>query len=450
MVLQQNTKVKLWGWATPGEVIKVKCSWAKVSIDVTASADSSWVVFINTPKGSYNKENIAFSGIQQKKDESIKLKNILIGEVWFASGQSNMEMPLDGFTNCPVGGANEEIAYSVKYKDKIHFVTVPQVAARLPQKEIEGRWQEASPETAPSFSATGWFFATTLSKVLDVPIGIINCSWGGSCIEGWLKEETLKTYHDVDLNEIEMDKSRQTFYKLPLGWPLVMYNGMTHPLENYTVKGFLWYQGESNIGKETTYTDRLVALINQMRDEWKLGDLPFYFVEIAPYNYGGHNEGALLREAQYKAELMLPNVGMVSTNDLVEDYELNQIHPHNKKAVGERLAFMALNNTYGMKTIVCNGLEYQSMRIDSNKIVVKFKGAEKGFNRYTDVKGFEIAGSDKVFYPADVKVGYGRIIVSSPNVPQPIAVRYAFKDFQPGNFGNTRGLPLIPFRTDKW
>jgi sialate O-acetylesterase len=446
MVLQQNTKARLWGWATPGETIKVKCSWYKIPVTATASADSSWTVSVPTPKGSYTKENISFSGIQRGKSESIALKNILIGEVWFASGQSNMEMPMNGFTNCPVGGANEEIVFAGQYKDKIHFVTVPKIATRTPQKETEGKWNEASPKNTSMFSATGWFFATTMNKVLNVPIGVINCSWGGSIVEGWIKESTLKTYPDIDLSKIEIDKNRQVFYKAPL----VMYNGMAFPLEKYTVKGFLWYQGESNTGREKTYADRLATLIKQMRDEWKLGDLPFYYVEIAPFNYGGHNSGALLREAQYKVQYMVPNAGMISTNDLVEDYELNQIHPHNKKAVGERLAFMALNNTYGMKSVACRGLEYESMKADGNKIELRFKGADNGFNRSTGIIGFEIAGSDKVFHPADVNVGRGSVTVSSPDVAQPVAVRYGFKDFQPGNFGNTRGLPLVPFRTDNW
>lgn len=446
MILQQKNNAKIWGWASPGEVIKIKCSWNNQIVTATASKDSSWIAYLKTPEGSYASQKISIASEKNKTDK-IDLKNILIGEVWFASGQSNMEMPLNGFTSCPVAGANQEIAFSGEYKNKIHFVTIPKTAARTPQKEVEGKWQEASPETSPWFSATGWFFATTLNKSLNVPIGIINCSWGGSKVEGWLNEETLKNYPDIDLSKVPNQK-----YNVHYLTPLVMYNGMAHPLIGYTIHGFIWYQGESNIGKSHTYSDRLSTLIKLWRSEWKQGDLPFYYVEIAPFNYGDKDQGALLREAQYKVQNIVSNCGMISTNDLASDYELNQIHPHNKKAVGERLAYMALHNAYNEKFVECRGPEYQSMNIDGDKAIIKFKYDENGFNRSNGIKGFEIAGSDSIFHPANATVDATNktVIVNSPEVQVPVAVRYAFKDFSIGNFANTRELPAVPFRTDNW
>lgn len=232
---------------------------------------------------------------------------------------------------------------------------------------------------------------------------------------------------------------------------MIMYNGMLKPLQNYTIKGFLWYQGESNLGKHNTYAQRLATMVNLWREEWGLGTLPFYFVEIAPYEYGDNILGALLREAQFKAQELIPSSGMISTNDLVEPFEARNIHPRNKTTVGKRLCYLALTRTYGVKGIVDQGPIYQSMDIKDGKAIIRFSNAPEGFSRMNGIEGFEVAGADKVFYPAVAEVDWNKhIIVSSDQVPQPVAVRYAFKNFQPGNLHNHREQPVFPFRTDNW
>jgi sialate O-acetylesterase len=234
-----------------------------------------------------------------------------------------------------------------------------------------------------------------------------------------------------------------------------MYNAMIHPLIHYTIKCFIWYQGESNVGKHDVYAQRLANMVNLWRKDWGLGDLPFYYVEIAPWIYGDGEtgtSGALLREAQFKAQSLIPNSGMISTNDLVEEYEKNNIHPRNKIDVGKRLAYMALSQTYGLKGIASHGPEYKSMEIKDGKIYLSFNYAEDGFSRVVDIKGFEIAGEDHIFYPAKVEVDLNNrmLIVSNENISKPVAARYCFKNFQIGNLYNTRELPVVPFRTDNF
>jgi len=234
-----------------------------------------------------------------------------------------------------------------------------------------------------------------------------------------------------------------------------MYNAMIRPLIHYTIKGFIWYQGESNVGHHQVYAERLANMVNLWRKDWGLGDLPFYYVEIAPWIYGDGEtgtSGALLREAQFKAQFQIPNSGMISTNDLVEDYEKTNIHPRNKIDVGKRLAFMALSQTYGHTGVAGHGPEYKSMEIKGGKIYLSFNHAENGFSRTVGINGFEIAGDDRIFHPAKVEVDLNNriLIVSNENIPNPVAVRYCFKNFQIGNLYNTRELPVVPFRTDNF
>ena len=441
MVLQQNTSVKLWGKATQNALVKVTTSWNNKIATVQADKNGNWLVKVQTPKATFTPQTITFSD-----GEKTLLTNILIGEVWLASGQSNMEMPLGGYWNCPVKNANETIAKSSKNKG-IRFATVPKTPAYEPQETTPGKWKECNPNNAPGFSATAYYFAQTMYDVLEIPVGIIVCSWGGSRVESWLNREILETYPDIDLTKKGIEVCEE--------WkrPLLMYNGMLKPLTNYTIKGFIWYQGESNVGQHSVYAQRLATMVQLWRDNWGQGNLPFYFVELAPWIYGDGEQGtsgALLREAQFKAQSIIPNSGMVCTNDLVEEYEKTNIHPRNKMDVGKRLAYIALNQTYDLKGVAAHGPEYKSMEIKDGKIIVSFNYADEGFNRNVGVNGFEIAGADKVFYPADVEVNYDKktVILSNKNVPAPVAVRYCFKNYQPGNLANTRELPMVPFRTD--
>lgn len=437
MVLQQKTNVKIWGKADAGKAIEVNPSWTTAIAKTTVDKYGNWMVTVATPEASFTPYSISISD-----GEEVVLNNVLIGEVWFASGQSNMNRTLNGATSNPVLGANETIAFSGMNKG-IRIATILKTAAMEPQEMVNGTWKESNPENAADFSATAYHFAETLYQSLNVPIGIIASSWGGTTVEGCTNREILKKYPDVDLDQkaIEALSSAKQ--------PMVMYNAMIHPLKNYTIKGFIWYQGESNVGEHEVYAQRLANMVDLWRSDWNLGNLPFYYVEIAPYDYG-EKQAQYLREAQYKAQSLIPNSGMISTNDLVETYEIDNIHPRNKRDVGRRLGFMAMSDTYGYKSVWSRGPEYKSMEVKDGKIILSFYNTEDGFGGAEKINGFEIAGSDEEFHPAIGEIDKGKrtVIVSNENVPNPIAVRYCFKNFQIGNLYNTRELPAVPFRTD--
>lgn len=454
MVLQQQTEAHLWGKATPGATITVHPSWAQETASATAAADSTWMLSLATPAASFDAHTIAFRENGRTSDQVV-LSNVLVGEVWFCSGQSNMEMPLNGFWGCPIDGSNEEIATSAEWAGRIRMASVPKTGRTDLQEWVDGcQWRIPNPETAPWMSATSWYFAKMLTRTLQVPVGIIACAWGGSRVEGWLPREILTTYPDVKLED-----------ELRRGWngrwweywtPLVMYNGMLHPLRHYTIKGFLWYQGEANVGHHDDYAQRLNTMVNRWRSDFgdTEGRLPFYLAEIAPWGgYGGPDglSGALLREAQHAAAHLITNSGCIVTNDLVQPWEVPQIHPANKRDVGYRFAFLALQKTYGIRSVFGESPEYDRMEVHGSEAEVFFTHAEEGLSPWTDIHGFEIAGADGQFHPAVARYNesHRSIIVSSHDVAAPTAVRYCFKNFQIGNLINCRGLGVAPFRTDK-
>lgn len=439
MVLQQDATVKLWGWADPQASVTVAPSWGG-KYTTRGDAEGRWSVQIKTHAGSYEPRQITVSGAG--KGDRIVLSNVLIGEVWFAGGQSNMEMPLGGFKHCPVTGANDAIAQAASKGMKLRYVKIPHTQAYEPQERVGGRWVECSPATAPAFTAVGYFFAEMLNDALDVPVGIVDCSWGGSRVESWSDQATLSTYADTDLSREGIDAWREWLR------PLVMYNAMLHPVADYTVKGFLWYQGESNVERHTDYAQRLADMASLWRSRWGEGEIPFFFVEIAPYRHYPENMGALLREAQYKAQALIPNSSMVSTNDLVVPYEAGNIHPADKRTIGRRLAYCALNRTYGMPSVACEGPQFRSVEFGGGEARVSFSHADDGFNRLEGIVGFEICGADSVFRPARVRIEGLVAIVLSEEVADPVAVRYGFRNNLPGNLGGLRGLPLVPFRSD--
>jgi sialate O-acetylesterase len=437
MVLQQKNNVKIWGKAKSGSTVKVSTSWGIKAEKAVADSNGNWIVKIETPEASFTPHSITISD-----GEAVVLNNILIGEVWLASGQSNMEMPLNGFMHNPIKGANEVITNAGQYP-AIRFVTIKKAQSFEPLETAEGKWQVCNPENAPQFSATAFFFAEALHNALNIPIGIIVSSWGGSRVEAWTNREIINTYADVNLDE-------ETVNKIPeASRPLLMYNAMIHPITNYKVNGFIWYQGESNIGGYQVYAERLNNMVTLWRELWEDTDLPFYFTEIAPFEYGAGDWAAYLREAQFDAQKIISNSGMISTNDLVEEYEKYNIHPRNKTDVGKRLAYMALNRNYGFNHVATNGPEFVSMEIIDNKAIITFDHTPNGFNRIDDIIGFEIAGKDGVFVPAKARVNNLNVEVYHENISNPIAVRYCFRNFMIGNLANTRELPLVPFRSDK-
>lgn len=442
MVLQQQTEARLWGEATPNSTVTIRASWTNQSVEAKADAQGLWEATLRTPSATFAPQTLTISD-----GEPVTLHDVLIGEVWLCSGQSNMEMPLNGFGRCPIENSNNVIADAPNHPG-IRVATIARKGALTPQAYAEGTWKEPTPENAQWFTATGYFFALALQRTLQVPVGLINSSWGGSRVEGWMPEEILKGYADVDLGIAKREEGN------PAARPMIMYNGLLYPCHNYTIKGFIWYQGCSNVGRADTYADRLATMVSHWREIWREGDIPFYYVEIAPFAYSGASgtEAALLREAQFKAQALIPNSGMVSTNDLVEPNELPQIHPKNKKDIGDRLAYQALVKTYGYKGIAAESPSYKEMTVEENKAIVRFDHAEQGFSPWIGIEGFEVAGANKVFYPAKAELGKknNEIVVSSPKVKHPVAVRYCFRNFQIGNLKNHRNLPVIPFRTDNW
>lgn len=300
------------------------------------------------------------------------------------------------------------------------------------------------------FSATAFYFASNLSRALHVPVGIVNCSYGGTKVESWLPRDILETYPDVPVDSASIARIQPDYER-----PMLTYNGMFRAIRHYTVKGIIWYQGCSNVSTYQTYAERLATMVQRWRKEMEQEQIPFYFVEIAPYDYGSGDQanGARLREAQFKAQGLIPNSAMVSTNNLAEPYERYNIHPRNKKAVGHRLSYLALNLTYGKKQVCCFGPQYKSWTAKGNEAWVMFDHLDMGICRNYDIRGFEVAGEDRVFHPADsvwLHWQTNELVVSSKQVAEPVAVRYGFRDFLPGTLIGGNDLPAVPFRTDDW
>lgn len=443
-VLQQNSDARLWGWSKPGKTVTVTPSWDGKKY--TAKADKTtgrWEVSVATPGASFTPYSISFDD-----GEPMTIDNVLIGEVWFCSGQSNMEMPLRGFWTQPVEGAAQAIAYSGKYPG-IRMATVPKKGAYTPQERVEGKWMLSKPENAGEFSALAYFFAQSLTDILDVPVGIINCAYGGSKVEGWMPKEKLDTYPGWDMAKEETDTVLNEYERIG-----VMWNAMLNPVADYTVKGFLWNQGESNVGRHHEYPAHQSDMVQIWRDRWGLGELPFYFVELPAWKYGNGEkaDAALFRECQHRAAQMIPNSGIVCTTDLVYPYELEDVHASKKREIGERLAFMAANRTYGVKGISTTYPSYKSVEFDGDKAVISFNNADAGLNPNMNLPGFEVAGEDRVFYPAEAVEDWNlhTVTVSSDKVLEVKAVRYCFKNFAIGKIKDMYGMPLIPFRTDDW
>lgn len=444
MVVQQNADARLWGWATPGSKLTVSASWApKKKVTAVTADNGRWDLELPTPSATFTPQTIHITG----DDSDITIDNILVGEVWFCSGQSNMEMPLRGFNMQQVDEAPEAIAYSGKYTG-IRFATVPKRASYTPQDRVTCPWVESNPENAPEFSATAFFFARALTDLLNVPVGIISCSYGGSKVEGWQSREQLAGYPEWDIDKEAADKNMTEFERIN-----VMYNAMLHPLIGYTIKGFLWNQGESNVGRHDTYPQHQLDMVTDWREKWGLGDLPFYFVEIPGWSYGDVNgdSAAKFRECQHLAAEMTPNSGIICTSDLVHPDQPENIHAPVKRPLGERLAFMAAARTYGIKGLPVDYPRFRSMTVDGNKASLTFDNMPNGFVPYTHLEGFEAAGADGVFHPAYAWGNWEKLTVdiSCPEIDEIKNVRYNFKNFAVGKIHNHLGLPIIPFRTDK-
>lgn len=449
MVLQQDSNVKLWGKAKPNAKLSVKTSWDNKTYKTTVANDSTWLVTVKTPKADNKPYQIVFND-----GEKTQLDNILIGEVWFCSGQSNMEMPMRGFDRQPLRGTNAIIAKQKPTTPIRMFITDSKKGSwfrqfsKTPQADCYGEWLDNRPENVSVTSATAYFFAQYLQDVLDVPVGLIVSTLGGAKVEPWMSREAISQFKDIKLDILNNDKKPNIWQD-----PCVLYNAKIAPFLNYNIKGFLWYQGESNRNNADQYRYLMEAFVKDLRGKWGLGELPFYFVQIAPYRYGNPDatDAAKLREVQALNAKEIPNSGMVCTLDIGAP---NFIHPVDKETVGTRLALLALGQTYGRKGFGYLTPTYKSMEKKDGKIYINMDNAPYGgvCPMWTSLKGFEIAGEDKVFHPAfaEVEEKTCRLAVSSKDVPNPVAVRYCYHNYAEASVFNLYGLPLTPFRTDNW
>jgi sialate O-acetylesterase len=459
-VLQQGMKVSIWGWADEGEVVTVTFRGQTAK---TTAHDGKWMVKLSKQKAG-GPDTMTVSG-----KNTIVLNNVLVGEVWVCSGQSNMEFPLKTSFEAQ---ADIETATN----PMIHLLNVPNTKALRPTNDIGDVWQPCTPDTAEKFSAVGYYFARALQKDRKVPVGLIESDWGASPAEVWMSEEVLesnprykreiidafpaqKKRSDEALaayntEKTEAEKAGKEFKKhapWPAWRPTELYDGMIAPLIPYSIKGAIWYQGEANAGRAEQYRSLFPDMIRNWRTDWQEGDFPFLLVQLAPFmavkGEPAESAWAELREAQLYTTEVLPKTGMAVITDVGDP---GNIHPTKKKPVGERLALAARGIAYGER-IEYSGPIYRSMKIKGDKVILNFDHTDGGLEaRDGELKGFAICGADRKFVWAKAEIDGKKVIVSSPSVSQPVAVRYGWADCPVVNLWNKAGLPASPFRTDKF
>ena len=444
MVLQQNTDARMWGTADASSTVTVTPGWTSEKYTTKADKDGKWKITIPTPSagGPYD--------VTVSDGTPLTLNNVMLGEVWLCSGQSNMEMPMKGFKNQPVEGANMAILKS--RNPDIRLFTVKRNSSTVPVDDVTGSWAEASPATVRNFSATAYFFGRQIEELLDVPVGLIVVSWGGSACEAWMNDEMLQAFPEAAANIPAVDGKIPSKNRTPS----VLFKGMLNPLIGLAMRGVIWYQGEDNWNRAHSYTDMFSTMIKGWRDLWGQGEFPFYYCQIAPYDYAIITEpgkeiinSAYLREAQARVEHIVPNTGMAV---LMDAGWPEGIHPPKKQVAGERLALLALNKTYGIEGIGAESPVYKSMEVKGDTVVVSFDRAPEwiaGKNSF-ESKQFQLAGEDRVFHPAKAWISRSKVMVKSDAVPHPVAVRYAFENASEGDLFSTDGLPVSSFRSDDW
>lgn len=447
MVLERDADIELWGWADPQEAIQVRGDWLKKPATTTADADGKWRVGLKTgPAGGPHTIDIIGKN-------TIHLDQVLFGEVWIGSGQSNMEMPLIGVSDAYTGIKNFAEEVAAADHPQIRLFQAGNFSSKEPLEDVEPgiamygippaecQWRPCSPDTVKTFSSTAYFFARELHNQLQVPIGIIDASWGGTPAEAWTPAAGLKALGYTAALEQAAALPQQSDQKIPTR----LYNGMIHPLRRFTIKGAIWYQGEGNAGQADKYQQLFSTMIGQWRTAFGY-EFPFYFVQIAPFKYGGLN-AAYLRESQTKT-LSVARTGMAVTMDIGD---LADIHPKNKQEVGRRLALWSLANDFG-RDIVYSGPLFKACTFDDGRARLTFDNVGSGLTTLDgkDPSDFEVAGADKVFHPATAKIDSDEVVVSCSEVAEPKAVRYAFHSESMPNLINREKLPASSFRTDDW
>lgn len=437
-VLQRGQVIPVWGTANDGEKLSVSFGGQKL---VTTAKDGKWRVNLK-PLEAGGPFTMKISG-----ENTVTVKNLLVGEVWVCSGQSNM-----AFSFKRSASAKEE-GPKAKYP-KLRMFTVTRTTSPSPQEEAKGSWVECSPETVGKFSAVGYFFARDLHEKLGVPVGMIHTSWGGTPAQSWTSAEGFDDHAELQDYAKQAQGNLEKFATTPPEKPLnphtpsSLYNGMLAPVIPYGIKGAIWYQGESNAKKSKEYRTLFPAMIADWRAKWNQGDFPFYFVQIAPHN----NMPAEIREAQFLTLSKSKNTAMAVTADVGN---AKDIHPRKKQPVGHRLALAARALVYG-EEIEYSGPLYDSMKVEDDKAILSFSHVGTALNAQSegrvlkgdDVNGFTIAGEDGKFVPAKATIKGDNVIVSSDEIAKPKAVRYGWANVPDGNLFNYEGLPASPFRTD--
>jgi sialate O-acetylesterase len=480
MVLQRGVAAPIWGWANPEESVTVTID--DQEHQTKADAKGNWSVRLQPLEvGAPRAMTI------QGQNNKITLRDVLVGEVWVCSGQSNMQWPV-------ATSWNADLTIAAADHPQIRLITVETPGIQQPLEDFQGKWEVCRPETVGDFSAVGYLFGLQLHDLLEVPIGLIDNAWGGSSCEAWVQRDRLQ---DADLygplmkrwEETESDPEKSSFYaEFEAAWmkwqdefiaakkagqplppaprrpnnpmiqqhrPANLFMGRVEPVMPFAIRGVIWYQGESNASRAFQYRELFPLMIRNWRDAWEQGSFPFYWVQLADYRAEkpepGDSDWAELREAQTIAVEKLPSTGQAVIIDLGEG---NDIHPRNKLEVGKRLARLALAKDYGM-TIVDDSPRYASMQIQDGKVELTFADVGGGLRTVDEnqVRGFALAGEDRVWHWAQAKIvdtDKSRVLVWSEEVPRPLAVRYAWADNPVCNLYSAEGLPVTPFRTDDW
>lgn len=434
MVLQRNTEINFWGWGNSGSKIVVIPSWSKDTLKTTTDGNARFQVKLKTTDAGGPYSITIISG----KDTKV-LDNILLGEVWFCSGQSNMQWN----SNNKLQEMIDELPNAAN--PKVRLLQISNIGAKTPQDNVFDSWKECNTESATGFSAIGYFVGKQLSEDLNVPIGIINSSWGGTAAEVW----TPGTEIDKDQELFNNAKATKPSKNRPHE-PGVLWNAMVNPLVGYKIAGAMWYQGESNVSTYSGYDKLMSTMIKSWRNAWGY-EFPFYYVQIAPFNYKSKPEeqkGALLREQQIKT-LKLPKTAMVVITDLVSD--VSNIHPIKKKEVAKRLSEIALVELYSKKETDYKSPVYNNYTVNGNRITIEFDYLSGNLEvKDKVIKDLFIADSSKVFVPAEFKLVKNKLVVFTKSIKNPVAVRFGFTDVSTPNLFNSKGLPVSPFRTDNW
>lgn len=466
-VLQQGVPVPVWGCASPGEQVSVAIAGQRHS--TMAGADGRWSLRL-APLQPGGPHELTISG-----RNTITIRDVLVGEVWLGSGQSNMDFTVSKKFRSWAGVTNEEAEIAAADFARIRMFTVKQRMSEELQRDVEGKWEVCSPQTVGAFSAVGYFFSRDLQNAIDRPVGFINSSFGASTAQCWISRAVLEAdprfgkllndyaaacarYDAVVATQPALATQPATRgSRLPRNPrqdqhnPSLLYNGMLGPVQPYAIRGALWYQGESVVGGIELYLPLMQTLIDSWRRQWGQGEFPFIFVQLATYRAPATQPvpgGAFtrVREAQLKT-LEVTNTAMAVTIDIGD---AKDVHPHNKQELGRRLALLARGLAYGER-LTTSGPIYESMSVEGSRIRVRFKHAEGGLlARGQSLSGFAIAGEDRSFAYAEATIDGNSVIVSSPQVSRPVAVRYGWAENPPVNLYNGADLPASPFRTDDW